>query len=406
MAIRVPESPRFLLARGKLAECEAAVREMARINGTVAAVPVSFTLRPAARRGRMRVTPDADAGLLSAVGLREPAPVVPVAVGEEASSSASADGPTTTFRELAGLILSSRAALSRMVVAGCVWTFLTLGYHGVSIWLPTHVSRLGLEENDRFLDLVLVGVSEIPGFFLVAWLLARIQRGNWSERARASDARDPVPGEKHQPSPRDDVDASDERAPAANDVRAFRPGSATGVSRVGMLLSASLLCCAVSGAGIALATDRPSVIASSCCLYFFVVMAWAIVYVHTPTIFPTEIRGTASAIVGMGATAAGMVAGPLGGTLASVHIGSSSSSSSSDPAAGEDRQDWIAPAFFAASILVAAVAALFIADDHGRVCDTMAEFVERENRGRQRPHRGITPSDFDPEERKPLLADH
>jgi MFS family permease len=67
-----------------------------------------------------------------------------------------------------------------------------------------------------------------------------------------------------------------------------------------------------------IADSSLQIMAFSCLINFFVVSAWAILYLYTPESFPPSIRGVAISIVTLGATVAGILVGPIGGYLLDI----------------------------------------------------------------------------------------
>jgi putative MFS transporter len=89
------------------------------------------------------------------------------------------------------------------------------------------------------------------------------------------------------------------------------------IDRIGrkFSLGIAMIGCAASSVSFGFVTTFASTTALSMCIYFFIVQAWAIIYVYTPELFPTTLRSTAFGITGVFATLAGMISSPIGGLL-------------------------------------------------------------------------------------------
>ena len=89
------------------------------------------------------------------------------------------------------------------------------------------------------------------------------------------------------------------------------------IDRIGRRFSLfiALLGCATSSMLFAFAKNKETVTIFSMFIYFFIVQAWAIVYIFTPELFPTTLRSTAFGVTGLFATFAGIISSPIGGVL-------------------------------------------------------------------------------------------
>ena len=105
-----------------------------------------------------------------------------------------------------------------------VWFSITFGYYGITIWLPNYLDAKDIPNIDAASNLLWMGLAELPGLAMANFLIDRI-------------------GRKYS----------------------------LGVSMIG---------CAISSICFGFANNLTSVIALSMCIYFFIVQAWAIVFVH------------------------------------------------------------------------------------------------------------------------------
>jgi putative MFS transporter len=122
----IPESPRYLIARGRVREAEEIV---ARI--------------------------EAESG---------DRPGQPIPIGSGAPSPAGAVG----FRDLWG-----RAYLRRTVVLWAMWATMNFSYYGIFLWLPSQFVRKGLSIEQALLFNLIISLAQVPGYFAAAWLVER-----------------------------------------------------------------------------------------------------------------------------------------------------------------------------------------------------------------------------------------
>ncbi|WP_037070089.1 MFS transporter [Pseudonocardia acaciae] len=123
---RLPESPRWLAERGRVAEAEQAV---ATIEGESGAGATPVTARP-------------------------PAP------------PADAQGPPPRTARIAELFAAGTRTRTIMLIA--VWCFQTLGYYGFVAWVPTLLAAHGYSIANSLLFTALAAIGAVPGAFL-AW---------------------------------------------------------------------------------------------------------------------------------------------------------------------------------------------------------------------------------------------
>jgi len=124
----VPESPRFLIAKGRVADARAVLSRVAAINGTT--LPdeaIEAPSAPAATRSRDLFAPN----------YRR----------------------TTVFLWI-------------------VWFMISLGYYGVFTWLPSWFRSKGFALPSVYPNAFLMALAQLPGYFSAAWLVER-----WGRRS-------------------------------------------------------------------------------------------------------------------------------------------------------------------------------------------------------------------------------
>ncbi|MGW4526815.1 MFS transporter [Amycolatopsis sp. NPDC004378] len=133
----LPESPRFLLARGRATEAENVVVKMERDvqKATGAALPPV----PAAETGPATETPK-----------------------------------VTLFSALK--FLWSPAMRRRTAVIWTVWFVITFSYYGFFSWIPTLLVERGITVTKSFEFSIIIYLAQVPGYFSAAWLSERLDR--------------------------------------------------------------------------------------------------------------------------------------------------------------------------------------------------------------------------------------
>ena len=136
----LPESPRFLLLRGRTAEAEAVVAGMER-------------------------------SVERATG--RPLPPVPAAATAAAAPAATTAPPTLAS---ALRFLWSRAMARRTAVVWTMWFVTTFAYYGFFSWIPTLLVDRGLTVTRSFEFSIIIYLAQIPGYFSAAWFNERFDR--------------------------------------------------------------------------------------------------------------------------------------------------------------------------------------------------------------------------------------
>jgi putative MFS transporter len=120
---QVPESPRFLIARGRVSEAREVLRRVAEVNGTeLPEADFDVPSAPAASRARDLFAP--------------------------------AYRRTTVFLWL-------------------VWFMISLGYYGAFTWLPSWFRAKGFALPAVYPNAFIMALAQLPGYFSAAWLVER-----------------------------------------------------------------------------------------------------------------------------------------------------------------------------------------------------------------------------------------
>ena len=129
----LPESPRWYASRGRFDEAEAVVKAM--------------------EKETERVTGRS---------------LGPVEIGPETDS----EKPVRfTFAEL-----WTPDYRTRTIMLWILWFGLVFGYYGIFVWLPTLLIQAGYSMVNSFLYVLIITISQIPGYFSAAYLIERIGR--------------------------------------------------------------------------------------------------------------------------------------------------------------------------------------------------------------------------------------
>jgi putative MFS transporter len=124
----VPESPRYLFVKGKIAEARAVLERVAAVNGT--SLPAGELTRPGASGS------------------------------DEAKGSRAADLFAPRLRRTT-------------VLLWLVWFMISLGYYGAFTWLPSWFHSKGFSLPAVYPNAFIMALAQIPGYFSAAWLIER-----------------------------------------------------------------------------------------------------------------------------------------------------------------------------------------------------------------------------------------
>jgi putative MFS transporter len=140
------------------------------------------------------------------------------------------------------------------------WFFQSFAYGGFTLWLPAFLASQGFHSDVQiYKNYGLMAAAEVPGL-LLATVLVDIVGRKW-------------------------------------------------------LLSGLLVACCITTALCATDPGPTAITALTAAMYFFVVGAWATLYVLTPEAYPTHVRSTGSGVTRIWACLGGMLAGPVGAML-------------------------------------------------------------------------------------------
>jgi MFS transporter, putative metabolite:H+ symporter len=138
----LPESPRYLLLRGRTAEAEQVVADFER---------------------------RAEASLGTAL------PPVPTPVA--ATEPIGAAVPPSRVGLLAAVrFIWSRAMARRTAVVWVLWFVITFSYYGFFSWIPTLLINRGLTVTTSFSFSIIIYLAQVPGYFSAAWCNEKLDR--------------------------------------------------------------------------------------------------------------------------------------------------------------------------------------------------------------------------------------
>lgn len=164
--------------------------------------------------------------------------------------------------------------LRRTTMLWVLWFGITFAYYGVFTWLPTLLVARGFNLNGAFLNVLIITLAQVPGYFSAAWLVER-----WGRKPTLVVYL------------------------AGSALSAWLLGNADSpamLSGVGSFLSA---------VGLSWDVRTVAILLAGSLLSFFNLGAWGVVYTYTPEQYPTAVRGT-----GAGSAAAfgrlGAIIGP------------------------------------------------------------------------------------------------
>ena len=138
----LPESPRYLLLRGRTAEAEQVVADFER---------------------------RAEASLGTALPPVSASVADPEPIGAAAPSSPA--GPLAAVR-----FMWSRSMARRTAVVWVLWFVITFSYYGFFSWIPTLLINRGLTVTTSFSFSIIIYLAQVPGYFSAAWCNEKLDR--------------------------------------------------------------------------------------------------------------------------------------------------------------------------------------------------------------------------------------
>jgi putative MFS transporter len=161
-----------------------------------------------------------------------------------------------TLRERVASVWSAKYRRST-VALWILWFTVVFSYYGIFLWLPTVMMMKGFDLVKSFQYVLIMTLSQLPGYFTAAYLIERVGRK--------------------------------------------------------FVLVAYLLLTAASAVWFGTAATEGMLLAAGICLSFFNLGAWGAMYAYTPELYPTAVRSTG---VGLAASF-----GRIGGVIGPYLVG-------------------------------------------------------------------------------------
>eukprot|EP00405_Crypthecodinium_cohnii_P012001 CAMPEP_0206425978 /NCGR_PEP_ID=MMETSP0324_2-20121206/4104_1 /ASSEMBLY_ACC=CAM_ASM_000836 /TAXON_ID=2866 /ORGANISM="Crypthecodinium cohnii, Strain Seligo" /LENGTH=514 /DNA_ID=CAMNT_0053890845 /DNA_START=183 /DNA_END=1727 /DNA_ORIENTATION=- len=284
LRIGMPESPALMYETGDVQGALEALRDIARRNGTE--LPRDLVLRPPPGRANAPLALGAG-GESSDDSSESQSQTTSTKSCSNSSNGATEDsrhqharrdanpclddqerssvdqmGPRNTLRAKALRLLVPLSSELRgaTLKLGIIWFMMSFSYGGFTLWLPELLKHKGIEGAGVYTMYGIMIAAEVPGLCLTTFLV-------WQ-----------------------------------------------GVEKR-YVLSGSICGCLISMLAATLVHRQALVPVVLACIYFFVVSAWATLYVLTPEAYPATCRATASGMLRIISSTGSMLTAPIGASL-------------------------------------------------------------------------------------------
>ncbi|GLI62485.1 hypothetical protein VaNZ11_005116 [Volvox africanus] len=162
----LPESPRWLLVRGRKDEATAILIRIAA--GNRRAMPSESLADPCGKKATASATAD-EAAEEGALLQQQQVQSSPDKLRQQPSTSASISSPKSV--SLTGILLRDRRMLRRFLVLAYVWLVMCMAYYGISL-------ALGGLPGSIYVTFMITAAAEVPSNILAAWMIERYGRHN------------------------------------------------------------------------------------------------------------------------------------------------------------------------------------------------------------------------------------